>query len=61
MNETRDIYTVSEIQTKLALGKNKAYQLCTSGVFPYKRIGKTIIIPKKPFDHWLNSCDENIA
>lgn len=61
MQNQKDIYTVSEIQIKLALGKNKAYALCTSGVFPFKRIGKTIIIPKKPFDEWLNSYDENIA
>lgn len=61
MNNVKDIYTVSEIQAKLALGKNKAYHLCTSGVFPYKRIGKNIIIPKKPFEEWLNSEDNDIV
>lgn len=61
MNDVKDIYTVSEIQIKLALGKNKTYQLCTSGVFPFKRIGRNIIIPKIPFDRWLNSFDKNIA
>lgn len=49
----KEVYTVSEIQEKLALGKNKAYALCTSGVFIYKRIGKTILIPKKAFDEWF--------
>lgn len=52
--DQRKVYMVGEIQTMLGIGKNKAYVLCTSGVFPYKRIGKTIVIPKEPFDEWLN-------
>ena len=54
MNE-RKVYTVSEIQTILGVGKNKAYDLCTSGEFPFKRIGKTILIPKASFNDWLNN------
>lgn len=56
--EQKEIYSVTDIQMKLAIGKNKAYQLCTSGVFPYKRIGRTILIPKKPFETWLNSYEK---
>jgi len=51
----RGVYTVQEIQSILGLGKNKTYQLCTSGFFSYKRIGKSIIIPKQSFLTWLNS------
>lgn len=52
--DKRKVYTVSEIQSILGIGKNKAYELCTSGQFPYKRIGKSILVPKDSFDYWLN-------
>ena len=51
------IYTVQDIQAILGFGKNKTYQICTSGIFIYKRVGKSIIIPKIPFLAWLNSGD----
>lgn len=57
-NVTCGVYTVNDIQTMLGLGKNKAYALCTSGNFIYKRVGRNILIPKSSFQTWLNSEDQ---
>ena len=56
MNE-KSVYTVAEIQTILGVGKNKAYALCTSGLFTFKRIGKSILVPKTAFENWLLNGD----
>lgn len=61
MYQTEDcceVYKVSDIQSILGIGKNKAYSLCTSGLFIYKRIGKSILIPKQSFLNWLNSVNQ---
>lgn len=49
------VYTVAEIQKLLGIGKNQAYDLVNSGVFPVKMVGKKRIISKVGFDNWLNS------
>lgn len=54
---TQKVYCVKDIQQILGIGKNKAYALCQSGEFIYKKIGKTIIIPKKTFEEWLHAQD----
>lgn len=56
-NNTQKVYKVKDIQKILGIGKNKTYTLCISGEFPHKRIGKTIIIPRKSFEEWLYSQD----
>ena len=47
-------YTVNEIQSILAIGKNSAYDLVNSGLFRTVKIGNTIRISKKSFDEWLD-------
>lgn len=49
------VYTVRDIQQILGIGKNKAYELCKSGAFVYKNVGKNILIPKNSFWNWLDS------
>lgn len=49
----KEVYNVKDIQEILGIGKNKSYELCLSGEFLCRRIGKTIIIPKKTFVEWL--------
>lgn len=46
-------YTVSDIQDILSIGKNAAYDLVNSGKFKVLKIGKSIRIPKKSFDEWM--------
>lgn len=53
----KEVYNVKDIQKILGIGKNKSYELCLSGEFPYRRIGKTILVPKKTFDKWLYNKD----
>lgn len=48
------VYTVAEIQKLLDIGKNQAYNLVKSGVFPVKKVGKKLIISKVGFQNWLN-------
>ena len=53
----KDVYTVKEVQERLGIGRDKSYKLCISGSFPYKRIGRDIIIPRKTFEEWLYISD----
>lgn len=55
MEHNCEVYTVDEIQIKLGVNRNKAYELAMSGQFPSKKLGRRIIIPKKTFDEWLYS------
>jgi len=48
-------YTVNEIQSILAIGKNSAYALVNSGLFRTVRIGNSIRVSKKSFDEWLDN------
>lgn len=48
-------YTVNEIQSILAIGKNSAYALVNSGLFRTVKIGNSIRISKNSFDEWLDN------
>ncbi len=48
------VYTVKEIQQILRISKTTAYALIDEHLFPVKYIGRSIRIPKEPFDKWLN-------
>lgn len=52
-NYGRDVYTVKEVQSRLGIGRNKAYTLCVSGEFVHKKVGRDILIPRKTFEEWL--------
>lgn len=49
------VYTVKEVAQVLNIGMNKAYELIHQDKFPYKNLGKKILIPKKPFEDWVNN------
>jgi len=48
-------YSVAEIMEILEIGRNKAYELCSSNAFRTIRIGKTIRVSKSSFDMWLDN------
>lgn len=48
------VFSVDEIQGMLGIGRNKAYKLVNSGIFPVRRIDNRIVIPKETFLDWLN-------
>lgn len=54
VNNIKIVYTVEEIQIMLGIGKNQAYDLVKSGVFPVRKIGSKYLIPKAGFNNWLN-------
>lgn len=49
------VYSVEDIQQLLGIGKNSAYKLVKSGVFPIRRVDNRILIPKATFLEWLNA------
>lgn len=51
------VYTVAEIQQMLGISRTKAYEICYQKLFPVKRIGKKILIPKQPFDDWFKRIE----
>jgi len=48
-----ELYTMSELQTQLHIGKNTAYKLVKMKGFPSIQIGKKILVPKEGLDKWL--------
>jgi excisionase family DNA binding protein len=50
----RKTYSVSEIAVMLDIGRNKAYELCNSGLFKVIRIGRSLKVVKLSFDTWLS-------
>lgn len=57
IKEKKIVYTVSDIQSMLDIGKNQAYNLIKRQEFPVRKCGKKFLIPKAGFDAWL-LCDE---
>ena len=50
-------YTVNDIAVILGVSRTQAYRLVQEGLFKSVRIGNAIRIPKRSFDHWLESLD----
>lgn len=56
MDEREEVvYTMSELQTILKIGKNTAYKLVKLKGFPIIQIGKKILIPKNELNEWLKN------
>ena len=54
-NVDRVVYRPEHIQKMLGRGRRQTYELLREGRFPVKKVGKEYLIPKEPFDNWLNS------
>lgn len=48
------VYTVTDIQHILGIGKNQAYALVNSGSFPVREVGCRKLVSMSVFDSWLN-------
>lgn len=48
------VFTVTELQEILSIGRNTAYQLLRSGTIPSIRVGKEYRIPKDAVIHYLS-------
>lgn len=49
------VYSVKDVANLLNIGMNKAYDLINQKEIPVIKMGRTIRIPKKAFESWLNS------
>ena len=55
VQENDKLLTVKDLGRYIPFGKNKLYKLVNSDDFPKITIGRTILIPKKNLDEWINS------
>lgn len=61
--ENKKVYSISEIQKLLGLGRTKTYNFLeevykNQAPFRVIKIGKLYRIPKDSFDKWLNSNND---
>jgi excisionase family DNA binding protein len=54
----RVAYTVAEVAQLLGLSRDRVYELVRCNRIPSKRLGRRIVIPRKPFERWLEAADE---
>ena len=50
-------YTVNDVARILGVSRTQAYRLVQEDLFKSVRIGNSIRISKRSFDHWLESLD----
>ncbi len=50
-------YKVEEVAQLLGLSVDKVYELVRASRIPHKRLGRRIIVPREPFETWLNSSE----
>lgn len=51
-----DVLTVTEMRQALKIGRNKCYNLLTTGTIPSKRIGRDYRIPKINIINYLQNA-----
>jgi excisionase family DNA binding protein len=56
LEEFPAVLTVADVQKILRIGRCAAYEIVNTPGFPAKRIGRTIRIPRKALEKWLNDC-----
>jgi len=54
-NDLPAVLTVEELQAILRIGRRQAYELCKRPDFPAVRVGRSIRIPKKALQEWMQS------
>lgn len=47
------VYTVKEVAEILHIGKNKAYALMNSSIFPSYRLNKNLYVTEESLKEWL--------
>lgn len=60
MVNNSEVYTVKEIQAKLAISRNCAYNLMKNPPFPVIKLGSSIRVSKVVFDAWLQGSYHQI-
>jgi excisionase family DNA binding protein len=52
-DELETYYTIREVAEHLNLHHNTVRRACWCGELPYKRVGRTVRIPKSAIEKWL--------
>jgi excisionase family DNA binding protein len=52
----RRTYKIEEVGKLLGIGRNQAYDAAKRGDFPVIRLGKRVLVPKAPFDRFLDGA-----
>ena len=55
------VYTVSDIQHILGIGKNQAYALVNSGAFQTRQVGSRKLVSINVFNGWLEGSSDNYS
>lgn len=53
MEKTSEMLSVSDVQGKLGLSRQGAYNLVNRPDFPTVRAGRKLLIPVKAFNEWM--------
>jgi len=53
MERTRELLRPSDVAPLLGVGLGRVYQLVAAGEIPAVRRGRTILIPRGAWEHWL--------
>lgn len=54
--ELTELLRVSEVAARLGLRRSRTYQLVDQGLIPAVRIGRSIRVPARAFEKWLEEC-----
>lgn len=57
----RKVYAPKELEAILGISRWSVYKLLRENKIPNIRLNGRIIIPKKPFDRFLDGCREDIC
>ena len=55
-DESKLVYSITEMAETLGIGRSKAYDLVRSGTIPSLRLGRRIVIPKLALSRFLAEC-----
>ena len=59
-HSNRKVYTVEKVAEQLGIGRTSAYRLVKQKIFPVLVLGKRVVVPKEPFDTWLQKGNSKI-
>lgn len=59
MENDRLTYTVQEVAKLLGINHKGVYTAIAENSFPHVKVGRRILIPRRAFDCWLGSAENN--
>lgn len=53
--EEKRVYSIVDVAEMLQINRQTAYDWARRGIFPTRRIGRRLLVPKDEFDKWFAS------